>query len=104
ENESMSRRPTVCSVIFVLLADVVAASRAVTATSARSKKIAILAELLKQAAPDEIALVVGYLVGAPPQGRVGIGWSTVRTTGDLSPALESTLTIADVNATIDRVE
>ena len=62
---------------MTLLADVVTTSRHLTDTSSRSRKVAILAELLGRLEPSEIAVGVGFLTGLPRQGRVGIGYSTV---------------------------
>ena len=59
------------------LAEVVAASTEVAATTSRSRKIAILAELLRRLEPDEVPIAVGFLSGLPRQGRVGVGHSTV---------------------------
>ena len=58
----------------VLLADVVAASQAVAATRSRKAKVAALAELLAQAAPDEVETVTSYLAGsaAPAAHRPGL--------------------------------
>jgi len=86
------------------LADVVAASAAVASTRARSEKVATLAALLAQVPPDEIAIVVGFLVGAPRHGRVGVGWALLGPTVDLPAAAEETLTVADVDAAIDELE
>ena len=61
----------------MLLAEVVEASARVAATPARTAKIAALADLLRRLAPDEIEPAVGYLVGEPRQGRIGVGWATV---------------------------
>jgi DNA ligase-1 len=61
---------------MTLLAYVVTASKEVTDTSSRSRKVAILAELVKALGPDEVPLAVGLLAGAPRQGRVGVGYST----------------------------
>jgi DNA ligase 1 len=62
---------------MTLLADVVSASRDVADTSSRSRKVTILAELLRRLEPSEVALAVGFLAGAPRQGRVGVGYSTI---------------------------
>ena len=59
------------------LADVVAASDAVAATSSRSAKVAILAELFGRLEPSELPLAVGFLAAEPRQGRVGVGYRTV---------------------------
>ena len=59
------------------LADVVEASRLVAATSARSRKVTILADLLRRLEPDEVPIVVGFLSGVPRQGRIGVGYAAV---------------------------
>lgn len=84
------------------LAAVVDASREVAATRARSTKVAILAELLRSVDPGEVAICVGFLSGAPRQGRVGVGYAMVYGI-DVSPAVEPSLTVVDLNLTIDEI-
>jgi len=86
------------------LADLVGTSAAVASTRARSTKVATLAELLERVPPSEVAVVVGFLVGAPRQGRVGVGWALLGPAADLEPAAEPTLTVADVDAAIDELQ
>jgi DNA ligase 1 len=86
-----------------LFADIVSASAAVTATSSRSAKVAILADLLRTLDAAEVPVCVGFLSGVPRQGRVGIGYSTIRGITP-SPAGEATLTVADVDEAISQVE
>ena len=62
---------------MTLLADLVAASRSVGGTRSRSQKVETLAQLLRLLEPDEVPIAVGFLTGAPRQGRVGVGYSTV---------------------------
>jgi DNA ligase-1 len=88
---------------MTLLADVVAASRDVTDTSSRSRKIAILAELLSRLDESEVAPAVGFLAGAPRQGRVGIGYSTIYRIGP-PLATRASLTIHDLDRTIGAVQ
>ena len=88
---------------MTLLADVVTASREVTETSSRSKKIAILAELLARLDPGEVGIAVGFLAGVPRQGRVGIGYSTIYGI-ECAPAPEPSLTIEELNRAIDEVQ
>jgi DNA ligase-1 len=88
----------------VELADLVSTSAALSATRAKSAKVRALADLLRRAPHDEVAVVVGFLVGAPRQGRVGVGWSTLGRGGDVSPAAEATLTVGDVEAELDRLQ
>ena len=48
----------------MLFAEIVEASRVVSATRSRLAKVAGLADLLRRAAPDEVATVATWLVGA----------------------------------------
>jgi DNA ligase 1 len=88
---------------MALLADVVTASRDVAATSSRSRKVAILAELLRRIEPAEVPLAVGFLAGVPRQGRVGVGYSTIYGI-DRAPAAEPSLTIEDLDRAIAEVQ
>src|ERR671917_40932 len=87
---------------MTLLADVVTASREVTETSSRSAKVQILAELLRRLDPSEVGIAVGFLAGAPRQGRVGIGYSTIYGI-ERPPAREPSLTVAELDRAIDAV-
>ncbi|MEU9125934.1 ATP-dependent DNA ligase [Streptomyces sp. NPDC048506] len=82
----------------MLLAALAQASRAVAATSARSRKTALLAALFRDAAPEDAPLVIPYLAGRLPQGRIGVGWSVLR---EPVPAADrATLTVRDVDAAL----
>src|SRR5918999_370161 len=87
---------------MTLLADVVTASREVTETSSRSAKVRILAKLLRRLDPSEVGIAVGFLAGAPRQGRVGIGYSTIYGI-ERPPAREPSLTVAELDRAIDAV-
>ncbi|MER5886644.1 ATP-dependent DNA ligase [Streptomyces sp. NPDC001941] len=82
----------------MLLARLADVSRHVATTPARTGKITALAELFAEAAPDEAPLAIAYLAGRLPQGRIGIGWSTLK--NPPPPADQPTLTIADTDATL----
>jgi DNA ligase 1 len=82
----------------VLLADVAAASAAVTATTKRSEKAAHVAECLRKAVPDEVPAVVAYLSGELLQRRTGVGWASLRSVP--KPAESPTLTVAEVDSTL----
>ena len=88
---------------MTLLADVVAASTEVAGTSSRSAKTAILAELLRRLEPDEIPLAVGFLSGAPRQGRVGVGYSTIYGL-ESAPAREASLNVVDLDRAIGEIQ
>ncbi len=78
------------------------ASRDVAATSKRSQKSAILAVVLADLAPDEVAPAVGMLVGAVRQGRIGVGWAQLRDLDvDVDAAPNPSLTIGEVDTAID---
>ena len=62
----------------VLLAELVSASETVGATSARSGKIAVLADALRTASPEEAAIAVAFLSGELRQRQIGVGWAAVR--------------------------
>ena len=49
-------------------------SQEVAATSARSRKTALLAELFRDAEAEDVPIVIPYLAGRLPQGRIGVGW------------------------------
>jgi len=86
-----------------LLVDVVAASDEVAETSSRSRKIAILAELLGRVQPDEIAVAAAFLSGVPRQGRVGVGYSTIFGI-EQAPARAPSLTIRDLDTAISEIQ
>lgn len=81
---------------------VVQVSAAVAATPQRSTKIALLADLLRQVPPPEAPIVVGYLVGEPRQGRIGVGWATLRD-ARVEPADASTVQVAEIDRLLDRL-
>ncbi|MGW6536328.1 ATP-dependent DNA ligase [Streptomyces sp. NPDC055051] len=87
----------------MLLARVAEVSRQVAATSARSRKTALLAELFAEATPEESHLVIAYLSGRLPQGRIGVGWSTLKEVVPpaVPPAAAPTLTLAEVDVAMD---
>jgi DNA ligase 1 len=87
---------------MTLLSDVVAASTEVAGTSSRSRKVAVLAELLRRLDPSEVPVAVGFLSGLPRQGRIGIGYSTIYGI-DVVAAGEPSLTIDDLDRAIDGV-
>jgi DNA ligase-1 len=88
---------------LTLLADVVAASQEVAATSSRSRKVAILADLLRTLDTNEVAIATGLLSGVPRQGRVGVGYSTIHGI-ESAPADEPTLTVADLDTAISQIQ
>jgi DNA ligase 1 len=86
------------------LEELVSTSTAVGATSGRLEKIAKLADLLKRVPPDEVAIAIGFLIGFPRQGKLGVGWATIAGAQDRQPAAESSLELADVDRAFDRLK
>ena len=87
------------------LFDVASASTEVGASSARLKKIATIADLLRRAGEEGdatlIAVVVSWLSGELPQRQIGVGWAALRSLP--TAAAEPTLTILDVDARFSEI-
>ncbi len=81
---------------------IVEVSARVAHTSKRSEKTAELAAVLRAAAPDDVPTVVGFLVGEPRQGRIGVGWATVRD-ARVPPADESTVSVSELDGVLSRL-
>jgi DNA ligase 1 len=79
------------------LQDLVDTSGAVAGTSSRTQKMEALASALKRASPDEIELVVSYLSGTLPQGRIGVGGATLSGLRSTRPSEQATLSVHDVD-------
>jgi len=80
----------------VLLDTIVTTLETVAGTRSRLAKVDALAGLLGALEPDEIAPTVGFLVGKPRQGRVGVGWRGVAAVMG-EPASSPTLTVRDLD-------
>ncbi|MFD4702239.1 ATP-dependent DNA ligase [Streptomyces niveus] len=79
----------------MLLATLAHVSQEVAATSARSRKIALLAELFRAAGPADVPVVIPWLAGRLPQGRIGVGRQALK---DPVPAADTaTLTIREAD-------
>ncbi|MDI3193818.1 ATP-dependent DNA ligase [Pseudarthrobacter sp. AL07] len=86
----------------MLLDELVKTSDAVASTRSRLAKVDALADLLRRLEPVDIATAVGLLIAQPRQGRVGIGWRGM-TAAMGEPAAEPSLTVADLDAALDRL-
>ncbi|WP_030147375.1 MULTISPECIES: ATP-dependent DNA ligase [unclassified Streptomyces] len=71
-------------------------SQEVAATSARSRKTALLAELFRDAEAEDVPIVIPYLAGRLPQGRIGVGWKVL--SRPVAPATEPGLTVREADA------
>src|SRR5438874_1446893 len=85
---------------MTLLADLVRTSQRVGATAARLAKVRELASFLRALPPDEIETAAHYLSGETPQGRVGLGYSTLQAAGASGAASTETLSIAEVDRSL----
>ena len=75
-------------------------SQAVASTPARSAKVASLAALLRRLeGPGEAEAAVAFLTGRPRQGRIGVGWATLRAV-DPPAAGRPSLRVLDLDAAV----
>ncbi|MFJ6563240.1 ATP-dependent DNA ligase [Streptomyces sp. NPDC091412] len=85
----------------MLLARLAQVSREVAAASARSRKIVLLAELFREAGAEDVPVVIPYLAGRLPQGRLGVGWKVLGRR--VVPAAEASLTVREVDARLSEL-
>ena len=83
------------------LVELVETSAAVAATRARGEKQAALAALLARLAPDEMEIAIGFLEGAPRQGRIGVGWAALEAARGTAAAAQASLSLRDVDLALD---
>src|SRR5678815_2235887 len=84
--------------------ELVQTSAAVAATSSRLDKVSKLATLLKRVPLDAVATAIGFHVGYPRQGKIGVGWASVSGARDKEPAAAPSLELHDVDETFDRLQ
>ena len=87
----------------MLLAELLAASERVAGTRSRLTKIDALAECLRRLDSPEIALGVAYLSGDTRQGRIGIGYATLKDALAATPASAPRLTLAQIDDALARL-
>ena len=86
----------------MLLQSLVSCSTQVARTSGRLAKIKLLADLLRQATPEEMELAIAYLSGTTRQAKVGVGWATLQAAKG-SGVRSSELGIQDVDNVLERI-
>jgi len=86
------------------LAPLVETSQRVSATSSRLAKVRELAGLLRTLQPEEIETAVHYLSGEIRQGRIGIGYATLRSAADSRPAAAASLSVGEVDTLLGEIE
>src|SRR5207253_1286534 len=87
---------------IMLLNSLVGTSNTVAGTSGRLAKIKLLADLLKQAGPDEIELAIAYLSGTIRQAKVGVGWATLQKAKS-HVATSASLQLRDIDAVLEQI-
>src|SRR6195256_1589139 len=87
----------------MLLAELLAASERVAATRSRLAKIDALAQCLRRLEPSEIALGVAYLSGDTRQGKIDIGYATLKDALAATPAGAPQLTLAQIDEALSHI-
>ncbi|HEX7055378.1 MAG TPA: hypothetical protein VF211_15755, partial [Burkholderiales bacterium] len=85
------------------LAELARVSSRVAGTASRLAKIGALAGLLRRLAPDEVAIALPYLSGDIRQGRLSLGYATLRNAMG-RPAAASSLMLAEVDAIFSQLK
>jgi len=86
-----------------LLAELVRASAEVAATPSRLAKIKAIAACLRALAPDEVEIALPWLSGDIRQGKLTLGYATLRSAMD-DPSAEAMLAVTDVDAAFERLK
>ncbi len=86
----------------MLLAELVERSGRIAATSRRTEKIRLLADLLRKLPAEEIAPAIAFLSGSPRQKRLGIGPAALRAAA-APPASGPTLTLRQVDEALEHI-
>jgi DNA ligase-1 len=84
---------------YALIVDL---SQRVASTPRRTEKVSAIAGVLHSTPPVLAPTVVGMLVGEPRQGRMGVGWATLRDVR-VPPAVESAITVVQVDEVLNRL-
>ncbi|HEY8234709.1 MAG TPA: ATP-dependent DNA ligase [Vicinamibacteria bacterium] len=73
------------------------------ATTKKTEKVALIAELLQQARGREVELVALYLTGTLSQGRIGIGYRGLQNAMPSGPAVGEPLTLAGLDEALSEL-
>lgn len=82
--------------VSLSLEELVRAAADTGATRSRTAKIGVLAGLLRSLPESDVPAAVGLLLGAPIQGRLGVGWRSA-TADRPGPAATASLSVDDVD-------
>jgi DNA ligase-1 len=88
----------------VKLGALVQTSNVVAATSGRLQKVSELAAFLKELTADEVPIAIGFFIGWPRQGRIGVGWASVADASASEPSTVATLELLDVDRVFDALQ
>ncbi len=87
----------------MLLNDVVEVSGSVASTRSRVRKRELIAELLTEASPADVPIVVAWLSGELPQGPIGVGWRSLVAQRATTPGAVATLSVTDVDSALTEI-
>lgn len=85
------------------LSEIVAASSEVAATRSRKQKIERFARVLATLEPAEVRPAVGFLCGELRQGKLGLGYATLRKLRQLAAAESDELTVLQLDEAFSRL-
>ena len=85
------------------LADIVSASLDVAATRSRLQKTQRLATLLGSLAAAEVQPGVGFLCGELRQGKLGVGYASLRKLRTLPPAEQASVSVLELDEAFERL-
>jgi ATP-dependent DNA ligase I len=88
----------------VKLAALVHTSNVVAAASGRLEKASKLGGFLQELTADEVPIAIGFFIGWPRQGRIGVGWASVADASASEPAVAPTLELVDVDRVFDALQ
>jgi DNA ligase-1 len=98
ENSTAGRAPD-----FGTLGRLVQTSQRVSATRGRLAKRELLASLFAELSEEEFSLAVYYLTGVLPQGRIGLGYATLKNVLPVPPAAGARLNLGEVDRYMQRL-
>src|SRR5215217_6425373 len=93
-----ARRGRIASMLLSRLAQT---RIALASTRSRNAKRDLIAEVLQEASPDDVEIVVSHLSGSLRQRRTGVGWKSLQPIP--SPATEPSLTVDEIDAVFSHV-
>ncbi len=86
------------------LSDLVNVSAAVSKTRSRLKKRALLSDCLRASDASTIRLIVSYLSGTLPQGRIGLGPATVNNVMGIVESGDDSTDLTDVDRIMSEIQ